>query len=120
MPLTIARRTWRIHAVLPLIGCALATTIGWVQTRAEAVVRPKFEVASIKPNSTNDPLYYKSYSNRFTARNMTAKLLMLLAWQIGNSQLSGGAGWFSSEGFDFEATTDRPVTWGQIDRKSVV
>lgn len=99
---------------MPFIGGALAIAVASAQSRAEAVVRPKFEVASIKPNNTNDPLYYKSYSNRFTARNMTAKLLMLLAWQVGNSQLSGGTGWFSSEGFDFEATTDRPVTWGQM------
>jgi uncharacterized protein (TIGR03435 family) len=76
--------------------------------------RPEFEVASIKLNHTGERLYYKSYSTRFTARNMTTKLLMELAWQTGASPISGAQDWFSSQGFDIEATSDRPVTWGEM------
>jgi uncharacterized protein (TIGR03435 family) len=75
---------------------------------------PEFEAASIKLNRTGERLYYKSYSNRFTARNMSAKLLMQLGWQTGASPISGAEDWFSSTGFDIEATTDHPVTWGQM------
>ena len=114
MPLTVARRNRRIPAVLKGIGGALAIIVGLAQSQTKMAVRPEFEVASIKPNNTNSPLYYKSFNHRFTARNMTAKLLMRLAWQVGDGQVSGGGNWFSSEGFDFEATTDRPVTWGQM------
>jgi uncharacterized protein (TIGR03435 family) len=71
-------------------------------------------VASIKPNNKTDRLYYKSFANRFRARNMTAKQLMLLGWQIGNFQISGGDSWFSSQGFDIEATTEEPVSWRKM------
>jgi uncharacterized protein (TIGR03435 family) len=87
--------------------------VTWAPAQTPAV-RPEFEVASIKLNTTTDRLYYKSFSNRFTARNMTAKLMTQLAWHVQSFQVSGGEGWFDSQGFDFEATTDRPVTWGQM------
>lgn len=77
-------------------------------------VRPEFEAVSIKPNNRAEPLFYKSYPNRFTAKNMTARLLLQLAWQTGASPISGAPAWFSAQGFDIEATTDRPVTWAQM------
>ena len=98
--------------VLSFTGVALVA----LASRAQPPVasRPEFEVVSIKLNRTGERLYYKSYSNRFTARNMTAKLLMQLGWQTGASPISGAEDWFSSRGFDIEATTDHPVTWGQM------
>ena len=78
------------------------------------VTRPSFDVVSIRPNATNGRLYYKSFSTRFTATNMTAKQLLLLSRRIQSFQLSGGEGWFSSQGFDIEAKTDRPVNWAEM------
>jgi uncharacterized protein (TIGR03435 family) len=109
---TAGRPNRQLTALLRFACGALAVVVGLTQPKTSA--RPEFEVASIKLNKTNSPLYYKSFSNRFTARNMTAKMLMCLAWQVGDYRVSGGPGWFSSEGFDFEATTERPATWGQM------
>jgi uncharacterized protein (TIGR03435 family) len=97
---------------LHLAGIALVV----IASRAQSPVtsQPEFEAASIKLNRTGERLYYKSYSNRFTARNMTARLLMQLGWRTGASPISGAEDWFSSTGFDIEATTDHPVTWGQM------
>jgi uncharacterized protein (TIGR03435 family) len=94
------------------MGVALAAIASRAQSPTTS--RPEFEAASIKLNRTGERLFYKSYSNRFTARNMTAKLLMQLGWQTGASPISGAEDWFSSRGFDIEATTDHPVTWGQM------
>jgi bla regulator protein BlaR1 len=80
----------------------------------QAPALPHFEVASVKPNRSGETLYYKSYPNRFTARNMTARTLMNLAFPLGSAGISGGDPWLSSDGFDIEATTEHPVTWGQM------
>lgn len=106
MPSNIFRR------VLSFTGVMLVALVDRAQSPTTS--RPEFEVASIKLNRTGDRLYYKSYSSRFTARNMTPKLLMQLGWQTGASPISGAPNWFSSQGFDIDATTDHPVTWAQM------
>jgi uncharacterized protein (TIGR03435 family) len=55
-------------------------------------------------------------THRFSAKNMTAKLLMQLGWQTGPAKISAAPNWFSSDGFDIEAVADRPVTWGEMQR----
>lgn len=41
-------------------------------------------------------------------------MLIQLAWQTGAAPFSAAPDWFSSQGFDIEAASDHPVTWGQM------
>lgn len=45
---------------------------------------------------------------RFTANNVTVKMLIEFAYNIKDPQLSGGPSWIDSERFDVDAKTDEP------------
>ena len=71
--------------------------------------RPTFEVASIKPNKSGTRMVrIGNTPGRFTANNVTVKMLVEFAYNIKDPQLSGGPGWIDSERFDVDAKTDEP------------
>jgi uncharacterized protein (TIGR03435 family) len=69
---------------------------------------PEFEVASVKPNKSGERggRIMNSPGGRFTAANISLKMLIHLAYGVTDSQISGGPGWLNSEKFDIEAKTD--------------
>lgn len=70
---------------------------------------PTFEVASIKPNKSGTRMIQiGNREGRFTAVNVTAKMLIEFAYNIKDSQLSGGPSWLDSDRFDIDAKTDEP------------
>jgi len=66
---------------------------------------PAFEVASVKPHGAEDGGFgVKPPANgRFTATDCSAKLLLMLAYNVPESQIVGGPGWLDSEKWDIEA-----------------
>ncbi|HEV2500306.1 MAG TPA: TIGR03435 family protein, partial [Terriglobia bacterium] len=71
--------------------------------------RPKFEVASIKPNRSGDDKMnlMMSPSGRFSANAMSAKTLIELAYHLkSDDQLVGAPSWVNTEKFDIEAKAD--------------
>lgn len=71
--------------------------------------RPTFEVASIKPNKSGTRMVrIGNTPGRFTANNVTVKMLIEFAYNIKDPQLSGGPSWIDSERFDVDAKTDEP------------
>jgi len=77
------------------------------QTGADA---PAFEVASIKPNNSGDGrVMLGNQPGRFTATNVTLRLLIRNAYQLQDFQISGGPGWISSDHFDIVAKIDASV-----------
>lgn len=66
---------------------------------------PAFEVASIRPHSADDNRFrVKPPPNgRFTATGCVAKLLVMLACGVQESQVVGGPGWFDIEKWDVES-----------------
>lgn len=109
MAIVLSKLRYRLVSLIALLLFAVT-----VAAQSPRPSRPEFEVASIKVNRTGEPIYYKSLSNRFTAKNITTKLLLQLAWQTGASPISGTPDWFSSQGFDIEATSGHAATWGQM------
>lgn len=79
--------------------------------------RPVFEVASIKPShntagpNRND---IAPGGQRFTATNSSLKLLIMIAYDVSDRQVSDGPGWLNSEFYDVEAKAERPATRQQI------
>lgn len=69
---------------------------------------PEFEVASIKPNKTNERMYYGMRNASLTVRNMTVMGLIQIAYGKRDFQIRGGPGWIGTECFDIEAKAERP------------
>ena len=75
------------------------------QTRAQSPgVRPEFEVASIKPNtSASSTMKFPFPSGgRFTATNINLKTLISFAYKVQGFEVSGGPGWAYSSWVDFD------------------
>jgi uncharacterized protein (TIGR03435 family) len=70
--------------------------------------RPTFAVASIRPHAPNDDrLFVRPPSNGgFSATGSVAKLLVMLAYDVQESQITGGENWFGVEKWDIEAKSD--------------
>jgi len=68
---------------------------------------PEFEVAAIKPNKTNERMYYGLRNGNLTVRNMSVKGLIQAAYGKRDFQIIGGPGWISSECFDIDAKAER-------------
>jgi uncharacterized protein (TIGR03435 family) len=65
-------------------------------------------VASIRPHAPNDDRFsVRPPSNgRFTAIGSVAKLVVMLAYDVQESQITGGESWFGTEKWDIEAKSD--------------
>lgn len=64
-----------------------------------------FEVASIKPSAVRDGSFTINYppGGRFSAKNVTVKILVRNAYNLQDYELQGGPDWAASAGFDIEA-----------------
>src|SRR5262249_31448576 len=68
---------------------------------------PSFEVATIKPNNSNDGrVFAQVQPGRFTATNATLHMLIRQAYQVQDFQISGEPGWSTSDHFDVIAKID--------------
>jgi uncharacterized protein (TIGR03435 family) len=67
--------------------------------------RPAFEVASVKANTSGSGMVMirPPVGGRFTATNARVKMLVTLAYDVRNFEISGGPGWTETDGFDIEA-----------------
>jgi uncharacterized protein (TIGR03435 family) len=69
---------------------------------------PEFEVASVKPNRTNERMYLGFRGPSLTVRNISLKGLIQIAYGKTDFQVTGGPGWITAERFDIEAKAERP------------
>ena len=75
-----------------------------VQARPPAAP-PRFEVASVKENTSNDGIIViQTQKGRFTARGFTLAALIRTAYRIQEFQIIGGPEWIHTARFDVEAT----------------
>lgn len=79
--------------------------------QAALTSRPSFEVASIKPSTTNEPRYFKFSvgDDRFRGTNMSLKDWIKNAWAVTDFEMPGAPQWISSENFDIDAKAERPI-----------
>jgi uncharacterized protein (TIGR03435 family) len=77
-------------------------SIGSGQTPAP---RPEFEVASVKPNTSgnNMVMIRPPAGGRFTATNARVRMLIGIAYNVKNFEVSGGPAWINSDGYDITA-----------------
>src|SRR5258708_6283553 len=69
---------------------------------------PAFEVASVKPNNSGDGrvMFANQPGGRFTATNVTLKLLIRNAYQLQDFQILVGPNWITSDRFDIVAKAE--------------
>ncbi len=75
---------------------------------------PQFEVASIKPNKSGDGRVMLSVQpgGRFTATNVTLRMMIRNAYQLQEFQITGGPSWISDDRFDIVAKAETGDTMG--------
>jgi uncharacterized protein (TIGR03435 family) len=88
-----------------IAGFMLAAAVAYSQTQ------PSFEVASIKPSTTNEPGYFKFNvgTDRFRGTNMSLKDWIKNAWAVTDFEMTGAPEWISSENYDIDAKAERPI-----------
>jgi uncharacterized protein (TIGR03435 family) len=96
-----------VKATIRIAAVALILNVPLSQAQAPGKP-PEFEVASIKPNKTNERMYYGLRNDRLTVRNMTVKGLIQSAYGKRDFQIAGGPAWITSECFDIDAKAERP------------
>jgi uncharacterized protein (TIGR03435 family) len=96
----------------------LGIAVLWALTALgqSAAVRPAFEVASVKPSKPGTPGFIGPApgGQRFTATNASLRMLIIMAYNITDRQVSGGPGWIASEGYDIDAKAELPTTREQL------
>src|SRR5579883_1515260 len=94
---------WRL---LPTIAIFSITALSAAQAPTQ---KPKFEVASVKPNNSGSSSSRSSTdggSGYFRATNATLKSFILSAYRLFDFQLVGGPDWIGTARFDIEARVD--------------
>src|SRR6185503_21204717 len=71
----------------------------------QATDRPRFDVASIKPNVSNDGrVMVSGNGSRYTATGVSLALLIRTAYRVQEFQVIGAPSWAESDRFDIVAT----------------
>jgi uncharacterized protein (TIGR03435 family) len=101
-----AKRTRRLRTMRTLVlitSLLFPVASAFAQTPAP---RPEFEVASVKRNlSGSPPWLVPPVRGRFTATNVTLKLLIRNGWP---QKVSGGPSWVATDGYDVSAVAPEP------------
>ncbi len=95
---------------LLLLGIIAPATIQ-AQPPAPRLLPPSFDVASVKLNQTGGDSRRAATSpgGKFTATNVTLKLLISRAYGVAEAQIQGGPGWIETETYDIAAKADTPL-----------
>jgi uncharacterized protein (TIGR03435 family) len=88
-----------------LSASAVLVLSGLAQSPGAAAAHPQFEVTSIKPNTsaTGTMKFPFPSGGRFTATNLTLKILISFAYKVQGFEVSGGPGWIGSDRYDVTA-----------------
>ncbi len=85
-------------AVALILSCLLSHVHGQAQMPGQLA---EFEVASIKPNKSNERIYYGLRNSSLTVRNMTVQGLIQAAYGKRDFQISGGPAWIGFRMFRY-------------------
>ena len=102
--------SWTIALVV--IGVVIGATVHVVaQTPAQADATPKFEVASVRSNTSGDNKMSNQIlpGGRYNAVNIPPRLLIMNAYGLQEQQLVGAPPWITSERFDIVAKAEGEI-----------
>jgi len=83
---------------------------------AQSTDSPRFDVASVKRNTSAVPSYFfrSLPGGRLTTTNAPLRLLIQNAYNVQSFQISGGEGWIDSDGYDIETKADSNPSQRQL------
>jgi uncharacterized protein (TIGR03435 family) len=93
--------------VLAIAVAAIVLNLDQLQARVQSANadQPRFEVASIKENTSNDRIVVVQGQNgRYTARGHSLGMLIRSAYRVQDFQVVGGPDWIETVRFDIVAT----------------
>lgn len=94
-------------AGLMITALAYSPQLRAQSSQPAAASAPSFEVASIKPKTSDDGNVRVMFApDGFTANGVTTKFLVGFAYNLKDFQISGGPGWVDSEKYDINAKMD--------------
>src|SRR5687768_16019893 len=101
------------------IALVLFVVLGVVVISSAAQISdPKlaFEVASVKPAAKEElgSEVRTDPGGRLTITNVPLRAMIMYAWQLNRSQISGSKGWMESQGYNITAKSDRVVTDAEV------
>ena len=87
---------------------AVGLNVNWARLFAQdARDSPRFEVASVKPNTLNNGLVSMgTQGGRFTATGLPLRMLIQNAYQVQEDQIIGGPSWLVADRFDVQAKAE--------------
>jgi uncharacterized protein (TIGR03435 family) len=93
-----------VAAIVSLLGAGVMPPV----VHGAPQMPPQFEVASVKPNPSGDAKVQMQTppGGRFIATNVTLRQLILYAYRLQESQLTGGPNWIDRDHFDILAKGD--------------
>ena len=92
-------------------GIAVALTLA-ACAHSQSTPRPKFEVATIKLNTSGDARRQGVFplpGGRLRAENSPLRLMIQNAYRVRSFQILGGPGWINSDRWDIEAKPESDV-----------
>jgi len=108
--ITINRILGKLNTGRKLLLAAVGTlTVAVVispamRAQSVAATQSQFQVASVRRNTAgNAATFFRTSPGRFEAGNQTLRRLVRQAYNIMESQISGGPGWIDSDRYDIEA-----------------
>ena len=112
-----ARIVVAIGAIASVVLLApLRTVARTLEQTSARILRPRFEVASIKPSPSFDRIMsVRALPGRLTA-DATLQVLMQYAYGVQPFQLVGGARWLASDHYEIEAKADASANRAQMFR----
>jgi uncharacterized protein (TIGR03435 family) len=98
-------RAASVAGVVALLALTISPLRAVGRSQAQATqTGAAFEVASIKPNNSGDGrVQMMNAPGRFNATNVTLRMLIRQAYQLQDSQITGGPGWLADDHFDIVA-----------------
>jgi len=91
--------TKRCHALLVLVTTMALSPHAFSEQTQETLT---FDVASVKPNKSADEesASFTQPGGRYTATNVTVRMLVKSAYSVHDNQIVGGPSWINTERFD--------------------
>jgi len=110
---------WARTAVAVAAACSVVF-VAPLRTRAVAAgqtpaVRDQFDVASIKPSSSESMMHVRPLPGRLTA-DATLQVLMQYAYGVQAFQISGGPSWLAAARYEIDAKGSAAASRGQLFR----
>jgi uncharacterized protein (TIGR03435 family) len=103
-------------SLISLILVAAGVSGGTVFQEGRSRPTLEFEVATVKPNANgSDRAYLQALPGRLLMQNFTVRGMILLAYGIGDYQITGGPDWIISDHYDVQATADGRATVQQME-----